>query len=446
MQRYEPTKTLTISEITRDIRILLERNFHTLWIVGEISNFRTPGSGHWYFTLKDDKAQLATVMFRGQNRYLKFHPEDGTEVVVRGRITVYEPRGQYQFVAEHMEPKGMGALQIAFDQLRSKLEQEGLFSPERKRPLPFLPRRIGLITSISGAVVRDICNVLFRRNPAAHLTIHPVRVQGEGAAAEIVRAIDAFARRGDVDVLILARGGGSIEDLWAFNEEPLARAIATCPIPTISAVGHETDFTIADFVADVRAPTPSAAAELVMPVRAELVERIRTLDIRLARQTMGQVTAGRVRVQQLRQVIEDPRLALAGFRRRIDEAEESLLAALREPLMAGHRQLQDLERRLWAESPRARAGVLRARLGALSQSLLGSGPRHARSGRERLMALSGQLNALSPLAVLSRGYAVASLPDGALLKDASDAPVGTEIQVRLHKGRLETRVTRSRPE
>ncbi len=443
MNRYEPTQVLSITELTRRLKQLVEGQFPLVWAVGEISNFRPAASGHWYLTLKDQGAQIRCAMFRGQNRFLKFRPEDGMEAVVRGRLTVYEPRGDYQIIAEHMEPRGVGALQVAFEQLRARLEAEGLFAPARKRPLPFLPRRIGVVTSLTGAVIRDICHVAFRRFPGAHLLIHPVRVQGEHAAGEIARALDAFGRRGDVDVIIVARGGGSIEDLWAFNEEVVARAIASSPIPVISAVGHESDFTIADFAADVRAPTPSAAAEIALPVRAELYSRIESLQARLAHSAAAVAARQRERVRDLSQTLEDPRLALGGIRRRLDEAEEILRVGVLLPLEEGRRGAESLRARLWAHNPRAKAQALRASTEALGLALRIAAPRRHQRVREHLQALSGLLDALSPLAVLARGYAVAELSGGAVLRSARQAPVGSRVSVRLHQGRLETKVLKS---
>ena len=443
MNRYEPTQVLSVTELTRRLKQLVEGQFPLVWIMGQISNFRPASSGHWYFTLKDEGAQIRCAMFRGQNRYLKFRPEDGMEAVVRGRLTVYEPRGDYQIIAEHMEPKGVGALQVAFEQLRARLEAEGLFAPARKRPLPFLPGRIGVVTSLTGAVIRDICHVAFRRFPGAQLRIHPVRVQGEHAAGEIARAVDGFGRRGDVDLVIVARGGGSIEDLWAFNEEVVARAIAACPIPVISAVGHETDFTIADFVADARAPTPSAAAEIALPVRAELYAKIESLEARLAHSAAAVTARLRGRVQNLSQYLDDPRLALGGIRRRLDEAEEVMREGVLAPLGEGRRSAESLRARLWAHNPKAQVQALKASAQALLAALRSAAPRRIRQARERLAALSGLLDALSPLAVLARGYAVAELPGGALLRSAREAPAGSRVSVRLHQGRLETRVLKS---
>src|SRR5579863_5086030 len=275
-------KIFRVSELSREIRNRLERDFPDLWVTGEISNLRSAPSGHYYFTLKDQNAQLRAVCFRGQARYLKFKPEDGLSVIARGQLTIYEARGEYQLVVEFLEPAGLGALQLAFEQLKANLAGEGLFEAARKKPLPVLPRTIGVVTSPTGAVIRDILRVLKRRFRNMNVLLYPVKVQGEGAAKEISEGIEYFNRHTLVDVMIVARGGGSLEDLWAFNEEVVARAIASSKIPVISAVGHETDFTIADFVADLRAPTPSAAAELVIQAKSELLQQLDSLFSRLA--------------------------------------------------------------------------------------------------------------------------------------------------------------------
>ena len=301
---------LTVSELNATIRDLLENQLQTVWVEGEISNARVWNTGHMYFTLKDGASQIKAVMFRSAVRYLKFKPEDGLKVVARGKISVYDPKGEYQIICEHMEPKGLGSLQQAFEQLKKKLAAEGLFDQARKRPLPALPRRIGLVTSIDGAALRDIIRVLRRRYPNAHLVISPTRVQGEGAGREVAHAIRKVARIEAVDVIIVARGGGSLEDLWAFNEEVLARAIVASPVPVISGVGHETDFTIADFVADLRAPTPSAAAELVVRRKDEFFAHIDRIGERL-----DAAIHHRLRRMETRLHVLEARPGYAGLRR-----------------------------------------------------------------------------------------------------------------------------------
>src|SRR5437868_10806991 len=305
-------RVFSVTELTVRVRDLLEAEFFEVWVEGELSNCRVWNTGHLYFTLKDGASQVKAVIFRSALRYLKFKPADGLRVVARGRVSVYEPKGEYQLVCEHLEPHGLGALQLAFDQLKKRLQEEGLFDASRKRPLPSLPRKIGIVTSLDGAAIRDIIKVLRRRYANAHLVICPARVQGEDAAPEIARALRQIARVPGVDVVIVARGGGSIEDLWAFNEEMVARAISRVPVPVISGVGHETDFTIADFVADVRAPTPSAAAELVVSAKDEFCGRIDRLQDRLRAAVLARVQGSSRRVH-----IVDGRPAFAGFRGRV---------------------------------------------------------------------------------------------------------------------------------
>jgi exodeoxyribonuclease VII large subunit len=391
----EPSRRVyTVRELTAEVRTVLEDGFSAIWVEGEISNFKHHTSGHMYFTLKDAEAQIRAVMFRGNNRLLRFQPMDGQAVLVFGTVTVYERRGEYQIGVEFMEPKGVGALQLAFEQLKAKLGAEGLFDPARKRPLPRLPRKIGIITSPTGAVIRDMLTIIGRRFPGLAILIAPVPVQGETAAAEIAAAIGRMGRRADLDVLIVARGGGSLEDLWAFNEEVVARAIAASPLPVISAVGHETDVTIADFVADLRAPTPSAAAELVVAQRDELAQRIDDLASRAS----GAVAA--------------------------------LLAARQE-------RVRMLQRHLAALSPVSRVERQAERLRTLRQRLRGWWDRSHMRREERVRILAGKLDALSPLAILARGYAICfALPERRILKSAAEAPAGSEVAVRLQQGEL----------
>src|SRR3954466_15183448 len=344
----QPRRVLSVTELTVRVRDLLEQEFFEVWVEGELSNCRVWNTGHLYFTLKDGSAQVRAVIFRSALRYLKFKPVDGLRVVARGRVSVYEPKGEYQLVCEHLEPHGRGALQLAFEQLKKRLQDEGLFDAARKRPLPALPRKIGIVTSLDGAAIRDIIKVLRRRYANAHLVICPARIQGEDAAAEIARALRQIAGVPAVDVVIVGRGGGSIEDLWAFNEEVVARAIARVPVPVISAVGHETDVTIADFVADLRAPTPSAAAELVVAAKDQFCNRIDTLRDRLRAAADGRVQRLSRRVH-----VVDSRPAFAGFRGRLamrgrSAAELShTLARLTRAAAASHtRRIQALERRL----------------------------------------------------------------------------------------------------
>jgi exodeoxyribonuclease VII large subunit len=400
-------------------------------------------TGHLYFTLKDSAAQIKGVMFRSALRYLKFKPEDGLHVVVRGRISVYDPKGEYQLVAEHLEPKGFGALQVAFEQLKKKLAADGLFETSRKRPLPTLPRRIGIVTSIDGAALRDIIRVLERRYPNAHLVIAPCRVQGDNAAGEIVRAFRQIGRVEDVDVIILARGGGSLEDLWAFNEEKVARAVAASPVPVISGVGHETDFTIADFVADVRAPTPSAAAELVVRRKDDFCSFIDRLGERLDGAIHARIGRLESRVNMLA-----ARPGYAGFRGRLAmrgrhaaELTAELRQAMAATLTRRERRHQTLARALEQFDPRHRLATVRARLVAHEGSLVKALTRRLHVVDSRLRNAIGRLDSLSPLAVLGRGYAVAwDESRTTILRDAARVNVGDRINVTLASGELGCRV------
>jgi len=397
------TRIYTVSELTREIRAALEYAFTGVWVSGEVSNLRLPGSGHRYFTLKDASAQINAVMWRSVAEAQRFELRDGLSVLAFGDVTVYEPRGQYQIVVRHVEPLGVGALQLAFIQLKEKLAAEGLFDPERKKPLPIIPRCIAIVTSPSGAAIRDMLNVIYRRFPGAHVLVCPVRVQGEGAAAEIAAMIDTVNRLPHVDVMIVGRGGGSIEDLWPFNEEILARAIAASRIPVVSAVGHETDFTIADFVADVRALTPTDGAARVAPDVARLSENLDALRGRLGKALLGR---------------------LAAARERLDGLARSY--ALRRPLeRIRHREqrLDDLAQQAY----RSIRHILEIR-------------------RQRVAGLGDRLESLSPLAVLARGYSITLRDsDGSLVRDPAAVPIGDTVRTLLHGGTLWANVVRSAP-
>ena len=439
-----PTRQIwTVSELTAEIRNLLESEFVEVWVEGEISNCRVWNTGHCYFTLKDAGAQLKAVMFRSAFRLLRFKPEDGLHVVARGRISVYDPKGEYQIVCEHMEPHGLGALQLAFDQLKRRLQAEGLFEAARKRPLPVLPRRIGVVTSLDGAAIRDIIKVLERRYPNVHLVIRPSRVQGEGAAADVARGLRAIGRVPGVDVVIVGRGGGSIEDLWAFNEEVVARAIAACPVPVISAVGHEVDVTIADFVADVRAPTPSAAAEIVVARKDEVCQRIDHLGGRLRAAARHRVQRLGLRLHSLQTrpgfALWPARLALRG--RHTAELAHELGRTARALMARRQRQYQALRLTLETFDLRRRLGGVRTRLVRADSSLKAAavGVRHR--AVLRLQASVGRLETLSPLAVLGRGYAVCwDETRTTIIRDAGSVEIGQAVRVTLHKGELECRV------
>jgi exodeoxyribonuclease VII large subunit len=434
---------LSVSELTANLREVLETTFPEIWVEGELSNARVWTTGHLYFTLKDGSSQVKGVMFRSALRYLKFKPEDGLHVVVRGRISVYDPKGEYQLVGEHMEPHGFGALQLAFEQLKKKLAAEGLFDAARKRPLPALPRRVGIVTSIDGAALRDIVRVLRRRYPNAHLVIAPSRVQGEDAAGEIVRALRQIARIDGVDVVIVGRGGGSLEDLWAFNVEKVARAIAACPVPVISAVGHETDVTIADFVADLRAATPSAAAELVVRRKDDFCHFIDRLGGRLEAAMRGRVSRLDSR---LNAVLARPgyagqrgRLAMRG--RHIAELSSSLRQAMNGTISRRTRTHDLLRRALTQYNPLHRLAAVRTRLVTRDGQLAHAAARRIHACDARFKALAARLDGLSPLSVLARGYAVAwDASRTRIIRDASTVTPGEEIIVRVERGEIRSTV------
>jgi exodeoxyribonuclease VII large subunit len=439
----QPTRQIfTVSELTAKIRDLLAKNFMDILVQGEISNCREAQSGHIYFTLKDDRAQVRCVFFKQQQRGIKFRPEDGLQVTVRGSISVYEQRGEYQIYVENLEPVGRGALQLAFEQLKKRLEAEGLFDAKRKKPLPLLPSRIGIITSPRGAAVRDVVRILTRRFPNVHLTVYPVRVQGEGSAEEIVKALKFFNARRIVDVLILARGGGSIEDLWAFNEEIVARAIFASEIPVISGVGHETDFTIADFVADLRASTPSAAAELVVQTRAEFDKHIVDLRETLAGLVRYRLLELSRRVHELsaRRGFRRPLDLLRQQRQRADEMTSRLALGLRARLEQSRKRFTAAHLRIVSFDFRVKIAAFRLRLEKRSADLGVRIERLLRAKRDRFEKLTLQLQERSPLKVLERGYAIATDAAGNLLRSADQVQIGDTVAIQLHRGRLSAEV------
>jgi exodeoxyribonuclease VII large subunit len=435
-------KIYSVSELSQEIRAVFEDQFSDVWVTGEISNYRPASSGHCYFTLKDAKAQLRAVCFRNQARYLKFKPTDGLAVIARGQLSVYEARGEYQLIVEFLEPAGLGALQLAFEQLKTKLAAEGLFELQRKKPLPLLPRTVGIVTSPAGAVIRDILRVMRRRFRNINVLLYPVRVQGEGAADEIVQGIHSLNHQTGVDVIIVARGGGSLEDLWAFNEERVARAIAASALPVISAVGHETDFTIADFAADLRAPTPSAAAELVVHRRqdfeAEIGNGLRRLsqEIRLK---LGEARR-RFRELQMHRVFQTLGARITARGQRVDECTTALDAAINRRL--------SLARHAWL---RTAPGVVRydfARLLQLRGSALAQQVRALEAGvervvdghRNRLKHAQVMLGERNPLTILQRGYSITRDASGRIVRDAGSLAAGSEISVRLARGELSATV------
>lgn len=432
----------TPSRLNREARMLLERSLPALWLSGEISNLSRPSSGHWYFSLKDEGAQLRSAMFRQRNLLTQFKPADGMHVLVRGRVSLYEPRGDYQFIADYMEEAGEGALRRRFEQLKAKLAAAGLFASERKRPLPEVPRRIGVVTSPTGAALRDILHILRRRFPLSAVRIYPVPVQGAHAAEQIAAAVALASSRADCDVLIVARGGGSLEDLWSFNEEIVARALFDCRIPTITGIGHETDFTIADFVADVRAPTPSGAAELSVPDRQDWLRRFAHYEQRATTSIERRLTELREHSTWLQRRLGQlhPGITLRQQLQRADELEQRLHRAMRHAISnAGHR-LAEQTSQLHRLSPAAQLTAVRARFDVLRGQLSGSIRIALDRGRTRLAVASRTLDAVSPLATLDRGYALVTDESGRVVTHAEKARVGSRIEARLASGRIAARV------
>jgi exodeoxyribonuclease VII large subunit len=433
-----------VGDLVSEVRIHVEREYGDLWVEGEISNLRAAPSGHVYFTLKDGDAQLPAVLFRRQASLLRFKPADGLHVLLRGKVSVYEQRGQMQLVAEFMEPVGAGSLQIAFEQLKARLEARGLFDSVRKKPLPAFPHCVGIVTSPTGAVIRDFLNIVNRRHAGLHVLLYPAVVQGEAAAAEVAAGIAHFNRTGEVDVIVIARGGGSLEDLAPFNTESLAEAIAASELPVISAVGHETDFTIADFVADLRAPTPSAAAELVTAALHNVAERVQALDQRLVR-------GCRFRLMQATNALARVRAESILMRevdqlRRKQQRVDDLSLRMESRWRVRHRVLADrlheASTRLTRQDVAWRTGVARERLGALEARMARAAQDHVRMCREREAGLTRELGALSPLAVLNRGYALVYDETGTLIKTTMNVAEGQTIAIRLARGRIRTRVSK----
>ena len=435
----------TVRDLMSAMRASLEREYGDVWVEGEISNFRPAESGHLYFTLKDNGAQMRVVMFRSQARLLRFKPADGMAILARGRLTVYESRGELQLSAEFLEPKGAGALQVAFEQLKAKLAAEGLFEAERKKPLPALPRRIGVVTSPRGAALQDILNILRRRHASVPILIYPAQVQGAEAPSEVAGGVRYFNRAKNVDVIIVARGGGSVEDLAAFNDEGLARAIASSEIPVISAVGHETDFTIADFVADLRAPTPSAAAELVVESRQQLEDRVQTLQQRLARGARYRLLLARQQLTELAQHGAFARMqgVLAEREQRLDEAVFKLAAAQRAAVERYRRRLDVAGARVRHFDVRRVLAGMRRELAAHVSALGAAGNSLLLGQRARAENLGARLQELSPLKVLERGYALVFDASGALVKDASRLKPGDEVSARLARGSFDATVKKT---
>lgn len=444
-------RPLSVSQLTTAIRGELERRFASVWVEGEISNFRAHNSGHWYFTMKDEFAQVRAACYRSSNQRIRFRLADGLQVRARGRLSVYEPKGEYQLIVETLEPVGTGALQLAFEQTKTRLQAEGLFARELKRPIPFFPRRIGVVTSASGAAIRDIINVISRRTRTVHVLFVPARVQGDGAAHEVVRAIKFLnahharvlrdGRQEDaIDVMIVGRGGGSIEDLWAFNEEVVARAIRASAIPVISAVGHEIDFTIADFAADLRAATPSAAAELVAAHEEQLCAELERLVENLHRSIRFRITSERSRVQELAlsRGFEGVEARLHSAMTAADNAQHRLRTAIAQTVKQLRRRMDVAV--LAPAGLQARAGLARTRFESLCRARDSALASRIEGAKTQLSLVAAALDAMSPLKVLERGYAIAQDERGGVVREAKALSVGDALRLRLWKGRLDCRV------
>ena len=431
-----------VRDLVEQVRGAIEKNFFDVWVEGEISNFRPAPSGHIYFSLKDAEAQLPVVLFRRQAVLLRFHPQDGLHVLVRGRVSVYEQRGQLQLVAETLEPVGAGSLQLAFEQLKERLKAEGLFDVERKQPLPPFPRTVGIVTSPTGAVIRDFLNIVGRRHSGLNVLLYPVSVQGESAPSEIEEALAQLNASGLVDVIVVARGGGSLEDLAAFNSERVARAIADSQLPVVSAVGHETDFTIADFSADLRAPTPSAAAELITEAQHKVAERVASLDVRLERAARFQLLHARQRVDSLHVERAEWRMntLLNRLDQRLDDCVLSLERDARERLHSLRRRIAELDGVVLWHDPRRLLGETRERMTASCTRLDRIMEHFVRELGTHHHATEARLHALSPLEVLDRGYALVQNADGVLIRSSAQLAAGDLVRTRLSDGSFSSRV------
>lgn len=432
----------TVSRLNSEVRLTLELQFQQLWLIGEVSNFVAAASGHWYFSLKDQAAQVKVAMFKQANRHAQLRPQNGQQVLIRARISVYEPRGEYQLLAEFIEPAGDGLLKQQFEQLKAKLAAEGLFAAERKKPLPLNPQRVGIITSPTGAAVRDIITVMARRSPSTALIIYPCQVQGDTAAAQLRAMLSTAIMRNEVDVLIIGRGGGSLEDLWCFNDEALARAIAACPIPIVSAVGHEIDFALTDFVADVRAPTPSAAAELVSTDQSQHILTLQQLARRLTRAQQLYVQRLTPKLSQLRQRLQQlhPQRRLEQQQQRLDELQSRLVRVLQQQLQHAKRQQHYLQQSLQHLSPAKALAQQSSQLQQLHRRLQQAQQQHLKHAKQRLGTLSAQLNTVSPLATLARGYSITFDNKQQALVSSAQLKVGDSVHTRLAEGSFEATV------
>ncbi len=432
-----PQRILTVSDLTALVRDRLEEGFPDLWVEGEVSNLRTPSSGHVYFTLKDATSQIRAVLFRAGALRLRFSLKEGLQLVVRGRLTVYESRGEYQIVLDYLEPKGFGARQLALEQLKERLAREGLFDPSRKRPLPFLPRRVGIITSLTGAAIRDMLAVLRRRCPILGIVIAPVPVQGEDAAAQIAAAVRSLSASKLVDVMIVGRGGGSLEDLWCFNEEIVVRAIAASAVPVVSAVGHEIDVTLADFAADTRAPTPSAAAEMVAPVLDDLLGGLREASSRLKHSMRARLRGERQTCAAALRVLRTKPLPVEQAAQQLDELTGRLGSSLGDRLSAWERRAAACRHALESCSPKVRIRSALTLIPQLAKRIEQGLLAVLALKRHAVRSAASALDNLSPLAILGRGYSIVqTVPEGTVVKRAQDVSVGDEILARLADGRL----------
>jgi len=428
----------TVSSLTEQVKELLEDHFEFVWLEGEISNFRVPSSGHYYMVLKDKKAQIRGVMFRTQSRYLKFMPEDGMMVIAQGRISVYQPRGEYQIILDYLEPMGVGALAVAFEQLKKKLAARGVFDEAVKKPLPFLPQRVAVITSPTGAAIRDFLNVIRRRFVNVEITIVPVKVQGEDAAGEMVEALEMVNSELDVDVIVLTRGGGSVEDLWAFNREELAYAIRASQVPVVSAVGHEIDTTISDLAADFRAPTPSAAAELLVVEKESLRERLVVSRDRLDSAVRASLSRVSQRLTLLSRGLRDPRRRMADSWMRLDELNGRLIRLVEFMVRESKRRVSSEVRTLVLHSPLTRVASSRHRLHFQTRSLTHAAVKRLDDSRKGLCILEEKIKDLSPFSVLSRGYSIArKLPEKTIIKEVTGLKRGDQVHVLLAEGGLD---------
>ncbi|MNG89097.1 Exodeoxyribonuclease 7 large subunit [compost metagenome] len=432
----------TVTRLNSAVRMILEQDLGLVWLTGELSNLAMPSSGHWYFSLKDMSAQVRCAMFKGNNRRVPFRPQDGMQVLVQARVSLYEPRGDYQLIIESMQPAGDGMLALRFEELKRRLGAEGLFDEGRKRPLPREPRAVGLVTSATGAALHDMLTVLGRRAPDLPVFIYPTQVQGSAAIGQIVAAIALANRRAEVDVLIVGRGGGSLEDLWCFNEEAVARAIAGSAIPVVSAVGHEVDVTISDFAADLRAPTPSAAAELVAPDRSARAQRLVHLKQRLVQAISRRQTAARhgFALLQKRLDHQDPKRRLEQQSQRLDELSGRLQQLLNLRLHQGERRLANLELRLQARSPEKLLAAGKRRHQLAQERLHTLMNKRQDLAAHRLAMLSARLDGISPLATLGRGYSITRTPNGEVIRRAAQVSPGQQLVTTLAEGALRVRV------